>query len=176
MLNLNSQRWQGRSRKRTKPTNKLVAGLKRIPESRNLCFMYDMLWNVQLNMVVLRKSMCNFIFLFYFLSFYFLKASRLQVLRFSYPYNEIFRIHFNWAYNCWSIFNQNSISRQPMFREGWCCNIAPCNLRIFDCRLYPRGGKFEPCLAGVGNLNQKCRPSRGIQLFYLSIWRRWKDS
>ena len=71
-------------------------------------------------------------------------------------------------------FNQNSISRQPMFREGWCSNIAPCNLRIFDCRLYPGGGKFEPCLAGVGNLNQKCRPSRGIQLFYLSIWRRWK--
>ena len=126
--------------------------------------MYDMLWNVQFNMVVLRKSMCNFIFLFYVLSFYFLKASRLQGLRFSYPYNEIFCIHFNWAYNFWSIFNQNSISRQPMFREGWCSNIAPCNLQIFDCRLYPGGGKFEPCLAGVGNLNQKCRPSRGSAL------------
>ena len=34
---------------------------------------------------------------------------------------------------------------------------SPGNLRAFDCHWCAGGGEFEPCLAGVGNLNQKCQ-------------------
>ena len=44
---------------------------------------------------------------------------------------------------------------------------------LFDCHLCPWIGEFEPCLGGVGNLNQKSLSS-GIYTFYLLIWRYLK--
>ena len=36
--------------------------------------------------------------------------------------------------------------------------LPPRNPWVFDCGLYlGRGGKFEPCLGGVGNLDQNCQ-------------------
>ena len=95
-------------------------------------------------MVVLRKSMCNFIFLLYVLSFYFLQASGLQGLHFSYLYNEIFRIHFNWAYNCWSILTRIRSVGSPCFVQPadiWLSSISK-GWQIWA--LPGWGGEFEP--------------------------------